>query len=199
MLSSGWCTFKVLLCNQCAPCKEYQWLPINATLLSPDSFWFGESFENTGENRWRKKTADQRKLTPPRFLLPHCRLTKCGRGVFRNVKKGIIASLWLLWMWRTSPHDILSCGKNSPHEKCEENLEKWCTQFMVFCHILRCFVAKSVLQFKLFYCEITFFVKKIEPKMTNMRYPFERWACFAWIRGCAVVSPPDTILPLGGK
>ena len=106
---------------------------------------------------------------------------------------------WQMVRWSNSPHDRLSCGKNSPHGKCEENMWKMWRNNVVFCRILcyfvaesfycdlRCFIAKYVSSRFTRFCVGKFFVKKIArgEKMTNMRYgrtvfPFQ--TKFHWLQ-----------------
>ena len=63
-------------------------------------------------------------------------------------------STWQMVRWSNSPHDRLSCGKNSPHGKREENMWKMWRNNVVFCRILCYFVAES------FYCDLRCFIAK---------------------------------------
>ena len=90
-------------------------------------------------------------------------------------------STWQMVRWSNSPHDRLSCGKNSPHEKYEENLWKmWRNKvYNVWCSV----AFYIILWFTLFcreicssrftrFCVETNFTKNCArgEKMTNMRY-----------------------------
>ena len=57
-------------------------------------------------------------------------------------------STWQIVRWRNSPHDRLSCGKNSPHEKCEENLK---------CGEIMCTIYGVLSHFTIFCCKISIF------------------------------------------
>ena len=56
-------------------------------------------------------------------------------------------SIWQIVRWRNSPHDRLSCGKYSPHEKCKENLK---------CGEIMCTIYGVLSHFTIFCCTIIF-------------------------------------------
>ena len=83
-------------------------------------------------------------------------------------------------MWANSRHDILLCGQNSPHEKCEENV--WCgeimstiynvlSHFMLFCYKIVIYAVLSRYLFCLFCMEKNSAKNCARgEKMTNIRY-----------------------------
>ena len=94
-------------------------------------------------------------------------------------------TIWQMVRWSNFPHDRLSCGKNSPHEKCEENLkcgEIMCTiygvlsHFTIFCCTIIFFGIYAVLLRNQFWYDLRAFAwRKIELKIVPVEKKWQIW------------------------